>query len=174
MNKNNLTDSEKIIFEGSKPTSRTWTREKELKAVQLKSQGKTYKEVGKELGLIYTTVYQKFWQTGFICLTLEECEKYDVLHTVQINKKKVRTKPVRKLFNLETRIIIKNKFNGRCGYCGKEKGLEIDHIVSISKGGTDELENLMPSCFECNRLKAASSIEEFRKKMFQFCFEKEE
>ena len=48
--------------------------------------------------------------------------------------------------------------NFTCRYCGRrtpEAILEIDHICPLSAGGTDDLENLATSCYECNRGKAA-------------------
>jgi len=44
-----------------------------------------------------------------------------------------------------------------CQYCGKhppEVMLEIDHIEPKSKGGSDDLNNLITSCFDCNRGKS--------------------
>ena len=41
-----------------------------------------------------------------------------------------------------------------CQYCGghpPERVLECDHIIPVSKGGTDDINNLVTSCFECNR-----------------------
>lgn len=41
-----------------------------------------------------------------------------------------------------------------CQYCGKTPPniiLELDHINPVSKGGTDDINNLITSCFECNR-----------------------
>jgi hypothetical protein len=41
-----------------------------------------------------------------------------------------------------------------CAYCGKtppEVILEIDHIDPISKGGKDNINNLITACFDCNR-----------------------
>lgn len=41
-----------------------------------------------------------------------------------------------------------------CGYCGKtppDAILEVDHIKPVSKGGTDDMNNLITSCFDCNR-----------------------
>lgn len=41
-----------------------------------------------------------------------------------------------------------------CGYCGKTPPntiLEIDHIDPRSKGGSNESNNLLTSCFDCNR-----------------------
>lgn len=42
----------------------------------------------------------------------------------------------------------------RCQYCGKtppEVTLEIDHIQPSSKNGSDDINNLITSCFDCNR-----------------------
>ena len=45
----------------------------------------------------------------------------------------------------------------KCGYCGKSPPavkLEADHIEPISKGGTDDINNLITACFDCNRGKS--------------------
>jgi len=44
-----------------------------------------------------------------------------------------------------------------CRYCGRrspEVVLEVDHIVPVSGGGTDDEPNLVTSCWECNRGKS--------------------
>ena len=44
--------------------------------------------------------------------------------------------------------------NYTCAYCGKRGGiLEIDHILPISRGGSDNKSNLVTSCRHCNRQK---------------------
>lgn len=49
-----------------------------------------------------------------------------------------------------------------CQYCGKIGGtLEVDHIIPFSKGGSDNIENLITSCRKCNRQKKDKSVEEF-------------
>ena len=49
-----------------------------------------------------------------------------------------------------------------CHYCGKAGGiLEVDHIIAFSKGGADDLENLVTACRKCNRQKRNKSVEEF-------------
>lgn len=52
--------------------------------------------------------------------------------------------------------------NYTCKYCQK-KGckLEADHVIPFSKGGGNEIENLVASCVTCNRQKKDKSIEEF-------------
>lgn len=46
---------------------------------------------------------------------------------------------------------IKRRDNSRCRYCGKyiENG-HIDHVIPLSKGGTDTADNLVWSCSGCN------------------------
>lgn len=52
-----------------------------------------------------------------------------------------------------------------CRYCGKgpstHKGtvLEVDHRYPQSKGGSDELDNLVTACFQCNNGKGAHVLE---------------
>lgn len=51
-----------------------------------------------------------------------------------------------------------------CQYCGKIGGiLEIDHIIPFSKGGPDDMSNLITSCRRCNRQKKDKTVEEFIK-----------
>ena len=50
-----------------------------------------------------------------------------------------------------------------CQYCGRRPPdvvLELDHIHPRSKGGGDEIINLLTSCYECNRGKRAKVISE--------------
>ena len=73
------------------------------------------------------------------------------------------------------------KCNGKCAYCGKDLPLDkmqIDHINPLWRGhseealkkwnvsrGTDDLENLLPSCRRCNIRKGTWSIDGFRKEI---------
>jgi len=45
-----------------------------------------------------------------------------------------------------------------CQYCGRRPPtviLEVDHIIPKSKGGTDDISNLITSCRDCNRGKSS-------------------
>lgn len=49
-----------------------------------------------------------------------------------------------------------------CQYCGKktpEVILEVDHVIPKSKNGSDDPENLVTSCFDCNRGKGAELLD---------------
>ena len=42
----------------------------------------------------------------------------------------------------------------KCQYCGKSAPdvvLEVDHIIPVSKGGDNDISNLITACFDCNR-----------------------
>ena len=79
------------------------------------------------------------------------------------------------------RKLIHDKFNGKCSYCGCDitiNQMQIDHLVPLrrkdsdeqlqkmgKKRGTDDVENLMPSCPSCNHYKSTFSLEEFREQL---------
>ncbi len=66
------------------------------------------------------------------------------------------------------RKLVFEKYGGKCGYCGcvlESKQMQIDHISAHSRGGSNDLENLMPSCRMCNYYKGSGSIKSFRDSM---------
>lgn len=57
--------------------------------------------------------------------------------------------------------IIKH-FDYKCAYCGN-KYSSWDHIIPVSRGGTNFSWNLIPSCKSCNSKKCAKTVEDFLK-----------
>lgn len=57
-----------------------------------------------------------------------------------------------------------DKFGGKCAYCGTDltKGWHVDHIHPKVFGGSNEFENLNPSCKDCNNYKCHTNLEEYR------------
>lgn len=68
------------------------------------------------------------------------------------------------------REIIRNKLNGLCAYTGKPLGedWQIDHIFPKRRGGTDDIDNLLPALKIINHYKRAFDLEGFRKYMLSF------
>lgn len=69
----------------------------------------------------------------------------------------------RKTISPKTRFEIFKRDKFTCQYCGSQSPdiiLEIDHIVPVSKGGNNDILNLITSCKECNRGKSNKSLDE--------------
>lgn len=72
------------------------------------------------------------------------------------------------VFPQETRMSVYNQSEGRCVYCGRFipfDEMTIDHIVPLSKGGTNYEKNLQCCCKECNLMKQDLLECDFYKKM---------
>ena len=68
-----------------------------------------------------------------------------------------KRKPISKKIRFE--VFKRDKFV--CQYCGRmapDVILEVDHIVPVAEGGTNDLLNLITSCRDCNRGKGKTTI----------------
>jgi len=81
-----------------------------------------------------------------------------------------------------------DKTNGHCHFCGdivvlekygvkdvNEKGAwEADHVIQKAKGGSKEIENCLPSCGKCNRLRWHRKGDDLRELIFLGLIAKDE
>lgn len=54
-------------------------------------------------------------------------------------------------------------WKGKCPYCDrdlKRKELTIDHLYPKCRGGSNEINNLVPSCCKCNQGKGCKVLED--------------
>jgi hypothetical protein len=54
----------------------------------------------------------------------------------------------------DVQITVWNRDKGKCVRCGSNENLEFDHIIPVSKGGSNTVRNLQLLCEKCNRLKS--------------------
>jgi 5-methylcytosine-specific restriction endonuclease McrA len=54
------------------------------------------------------------------------------------------------------------RFNYSCAYCGSQEDITQDHIMPLSKGGANIIENIQPLCRTCNSSKGGKSMSEWR------------
>jgi 5-methylcytosine-specific restriction endonuclease McrA len=98
---------------------------------------------------------------------VENPESYTLVSvTITIGEKKRKVKHIK-----VDRHAVYAKYNNNCAYCGNHlefKDMQVDHFVPKTKfqgEGADELENLMPSCKECNMDKGNMLIDEWRERL---------
>lgn len=68
----------------------------------------------------------------------------------------------------KTRFEVFKRDGFQCAYCGKtppEVSLEVDHVDPKSKGGSDDVNNLLTACFDCNRGKRNNKIDKIPNKL---------
>ena len=69
----------------------------------------------------------------------------------------------RKGISKSTRFEVFKRDSFTCQYCGKSATdvvLEVDHINPVSKGGDNDISNLITACFDCNRGKRDKKLTE--------------
>ena len=80
-------------------------------------------------------------------------------------KKRTRKKPKatkkskkrNRYISTSVRVDVLTRDNYRCVFCGatsRQTQLQIDHIIPVSQGGSNDSSNLQTLCWECNRGKS--------------------
>lgn len=81
---------------------------------------------------------------------------YKVIKTDNVKQSIKESKSKRKQFNSKERMAVYSKDKGRCQICGRFVSYDeytIDHIIPLSKGGTNDMYNLQCTCKVCNLIK---------------------
>ena len=68
-------------------------------------------------------------------------------------EEEIEKTPGRKVIPEAVRIAVWRRDEGKCAKCGSRENLEYDHIIPISKGGSNTVRNIELLCEECNRKK---------------------
>ena len=64
------------------------------------------------------------------------------------------------IFTAEEFEALCESYDNRCLACGETKAaLEADHVVPLTKGGSDSISNIQPLCGSCNRKKFVTIID---------------
>ncbi len=81
-------------------------------------------------------------------------------------KRSERMKEIQGGYNFDDIDAIREIQGNCCYYCGKPKNkLHIDHVIPISKNGTNYLFNIVLACALCNSIKGKSTVAEFWNRM---------
>jgi len=60
-----------------------------------------------------------------------------------------------RLITVEVRREVWRRDQGKCTICGSSERLELDHVIPVSKGGSNTVRNIQLLCESCNRRKGA-------------------
>ncbi len=77
--------------------------------------------------------------------------KFDDIESVDLNYERSRIPE-------KVRIEVWRRDGGKCARCGSREKLEYDHIVPISKGGSNTARNIELLCEKCNRSKSNNVV----------------
>jgi 5-methylcytosine-specific restriction endonuclease McrA len=126
-----------LVYEGS--SSRTWIYK-----------SKVYEITKEAIGAYNNQEMQ---------LLIFEYYENEIQRLENLKRKYKSPKNERKEFNRtripeKIRIKVWQRDEGKCARCGSREKLEYDHIVPISKGGSNTLRNIELLCEECNRAKS--------------------
>ena len=84
---------------------------------------------------------------------------------------KKKRRPKHRQVTRKIRQSIYEKTQGHCYLCGEYvefKSFEVEHKKPISKGGTDDFDNLFCSCHLCNKIKNNIFYEDFMEKNYRY------
>lgn len=56
---------------------------------------------------------------------------------------------------------LKESYFDRCIYCLRKVKIELDHVVSLASGGSNDIENAAPACHRCNARKNTKTLISF-------------
>lgn len=107
---------------------------------------------------------------GFEIVDLDTIDCDEKSNTVDKSK---QIKEKRKSFNTKERIFIYNRNKGKCAICGEFVPFDeftVDHIIPLSKGGTNKLNNLQCTCKTCNLVKQDILPKDLMDKLTQIVF----
>jgi len=89
----------------------------------------------------------------------QDRNRYAKNKVVGIEKKLKRRSMLNGTFTNSEWVDLCNKYNNICVCCGNSKILTVDHIVPISKGGANTIDNIQPLCRSCNSKKGVKIID---------------
>jgi len=69
-----------------------------------------------------------------------------------------QTKGIRETIPDDVKMYVWKRDGGKCLKCGSQEKLEFDHIIPLSKGGSNTARNILLLCETCNRSKGDSIV----------------
>lgn len=139
---------------------------RERSKIYYQTHKKEMKEYNRCCYLIHKEEHRKYDRIYYLKYKKEEGKKK--LEWERNNKDKVkiygakdraRKQNAEGSFTTQEWTDLKNKYGNICLCCRKKKKLTVDHIVPLSKGGSNYILNIQPLCKHCNCVKGTQTID---------------
>lgn len=88
-------------------------------------------------------------------------EANPLLHRTKVLNRKARLRGAPGTHTAAEWQAVLELWDGRCAYCGGPATTK-DHILPITRGGSNDIANIVPACLRCNSRKGARTPEEWR------------
>ena len=100
-------------------------------------------------------------------------KKWQAIKQTSIRKTKAKRAGAEGSYTTQEWINLKEQYDNRCLCCGRHQSelnrvLEQDHIVPLSRGGSNLISNIQPLCHDCNGMGGkGTKCTDFRKTIFE-------
>lgn len=90
---------------------------------------------------------------------LRNPEKVNVRGIASVHRARARKAGVSGSFTIEEWEALCELYGNKCLRCGSSERITVDHVVSLRKGGSNDISNLQPLCWKCNNWKRSRTID---------------
>jgi 5-methylcytosine-specific restriction endonuclease McrA len=87
------------------------------------------------------------------------CQQHSAEALIRYHNSRAKRNKCEGTLTLEEWASLCDIYNHVCLMCGKPEPLTIDHIVPLSKGGSNFIQNIQPLCRSCNSSKSNKTID---------------
>lgn len=115
-----------------------------------------------------TTTERRLSRTGYMywCTPVEHLTKVQLQNRDDVAAGyQVRLAAAEGSYETEEFRALVASYNGCCGYCGLSESevgkLSPDHMIPLSRGGANLIDNIIPACRHCNDSKGAKTMMEY-------------
>jgi len=118
---------------------------------------KVFEQYLRKINSKYSVMVYKRYFGGYRRLIKKIIDfQSEKISEAQLTEKYIGRKKNRKMISAGRRHDVFKRDRYRCAICGKSSKeddikLEVDHIIPVAEGGTDDLDNLQTLCIDCNR-----------------------
>ena len=147
-------DINRMRFCGANCRYRSWCANNPIRAREIMMKSKSKR---KEKNRVYAQAYYLRNKHKQYLYTRKWREANRARNVQQVVDRMARVRGAKGSFTFQEWLEVKKKHNSCCALCGKHESevkLTRDHIIPITKGGSNYISNIQPLCGSCNSRKS--------------------